>query len=351
MSDALRLSVLDQSPVPQGSTVADALRHSLDLARHADQLGFHRYWVAEHHGSPALACRAPEVLLGPIGMATKQIRLGSGGIMLPHYSPLKVAETFGMLAGLFPGRVDLGIGRAAGTDARTTFALQRDRRQAAPDDFPEQLDELLAYLNGTVPDEHPFARMADGLPAPAGAIAPFLLGSSPQSAAWAAELSLPYVFADFINNAGVPYAAHYRARFEPSDRQPEPYQIVAASVIVAETDAEADHLAGSHRMLIEHLVRGRLIPVPPPDEAADYLRTRGGNPAALPVGRRIIAGSPETVRTAVEQLAADYHADEVMALTTVYDPAARRRSYALLADAFDLCAADHSGTGIPACHG
>ena len=317
----------------QGSTVAAALRNSIDLARLADRLGFHRYWVAEHHSSPALACRAPEVLLGPIGAATRRIRLGSGGIMLPHYSPLKVAETFGMLAALYPGRVDLGIGRAAGTDGRTTFALQRDRRQASPDDFPEQLDELLAYVSGTVPDEHPFARQAAALPAAPGEIAPFLLGSSPQSAAWAAELSLPYVFADFINNAGVPNAAYYRAKFEPSDRQPEPYQIVAASVIVAETDDEANHLANSHRMLLDHLTRGRLIPIPPPDEAAAYLADRG-SPLSLPVGRRIVYGSPATVRAGLEKLAADYHADEVMALTTVYDPAARRRSYELLAGAW-----------------
>ena len=334
MDTPFRLSVLDQSPVPQGSTVGDALRNSVELARHADALGYHRYWVAEHHGSPALACRAPEVLLGPIGQVTQRIHLGSGGIMLPHYSPLKVAETFGMLAQLYPGRVDLGIGRAAGTDSRTTFALQRDRRQAAPDDFPDQLDELLAYLNGTVPAAHPFARQAEALPAEPGAIAPFLLGSSPQSAIWAAELSLPYVFADFINADGATHAAGYRAGFQPSERQPEPYQIVAASVVCAPTDDEADYLANSHRMLLDHFVRGRLIPIPPPDVATTYLRSRGGDARALPIGRRMIVGSPATVRDGLEQLADEYRADEVMVLTTVFDPAARRRSYALLAGAW-----------------
>ena len=334
MNDSpLRLSVLDQSPVPQGSTVGDALRNSIDLARHADRLGFHRYWVAEHHGSPALACRAPEVLLGPIGAATSAIRLGSGGIMLPHYSPLKVAETFGMLAALYPGRVDLGIGRAAGTDARTTFALQRDRRQASPDDFPDQLDELLAYVRGTVPDAHPFARQAEALPAGPGAIAPFLLGSSPQSAIWAADLALPYVFADFINPGGTAIAAHYRANFVPGDGQPTPYQIVASSVVCADTDDEAQRLASSHRMLLDHLTtRGRLIPIPPPDEAEHYLATRGGNPAALPLGRRLIVGSPATVRAALAKLVDDYQADEVMVLTTAFDHDARRHSYELLAD-------------------
>ncbi len=326
-----RLSVLDQSPVSAGSNAATALRNSIDLARHADGLGYHRYWVAEHHATPALACRAPEVLLGPLGAATERIRLGSGGIMLPHYSPLKVAETFGMLAALYPDRIDLGIGRAAGTDARTTFALQRDRREANPDDFPDQLDELLAYLNGTMPDQHPFSRVADTLPVPPGSIPTYLLGSSPQSGIWAADLSLPYVFADFINPSGVAMAAQYRANYRPSEAAPKPYLIVASSVICADTDDEAQYLAGSHRMLLEFLQGGRLIPVPSPEIAERNFRGRA-NPHSLPVGRRLIVGSPSTVRSAVEQLVADYQADEVMVLTTVYDHGARRRSYELLAD-------------------
>jgi luciferase family oxidoreductase group 1 len=276
-----RLSVLDQSPIPEGSTAGDALRASIELARHADRLGFHRYWVAEHHASPALACRAPEVLIGPLAAATRRIRLGSGGIMLPHYSPLKVAETFGMLAAMYPGRIDLGIGRAAGTDARTTFALQRDRRQANPDDFLQQLDELLAYVNGTMPDGHPFARIADSLPAAPGAIPVYLLGSSPQSAVWAADLSLPYVFADFINPVGTAIAAHYRANYVATASAPRPYQIVCASVVCADTDDEAQFLAGSHRMLLDHLHRGRLIPVPSPEKADAYLRAIGS-----PIARR-----------------------------------------------------------------
>src|SRR5256714_3759625 len=155
----MRLSVLDQSPVSEGSTGADALRNTLDLARLADDLGYHRYWVAEHHGGGMLAGPSPEVLIGPIASVTERIRVGSGGVMLPHYSPLKVAESFSLLSGLFPGRIDLGIGRAAGTDPVTTHALQRDRRQTLPDDFPDQLSELLAYLEGTIPADHPFARL------------------------------------------------------------------------------------------------------------------------------------------------------------------------------------------------
>src|SRR5579884_1087903 len=158
------LSVLDQSPISEGSTGAQALHNTLDLAVLADSLGYHRYWVAEHHGGPMLASASPEALIGPIAAATSRIRVGSGGVMLPHYSPFKVAETFTILAALFPGRIDLGLGRASGTDPLTTFALQRDRRDAAPDDFPQQLAELLAYFEDSLPADHPFARLAATLP-------------------------------------------------------------------------------------------------------------------------------------------------------------------------------------------
>src|SRR5207253_56895 len=174
--------------------------------RFTEQLGYHRYWVAEHHGTPMLACASPEVLIAAIACATSRIRVGSGGVMLPHYSPVKVAETFSMLAGLFPARIDLGIGRAAGTDPRTTFALQRDRRQASPDDFPSQLAELLAYLSDEMPDDHPFRHLTV-LPGRPHVPAPWLLGSSAQSGIWAAETGLPYAFADFISPAGAEIAA------------------------------------------------------------------------------------------------------------------------------------------------
>ncbi len=185
------LSVLDQSPIAEGSTGAQALANTLDLARLTDELGYHRYWVAEHHGGPMLAGPSPEALIGPIAAATQRIRVGSGGVMLPHYSPLKVAETFSLLAGLFPNRIDLGIGRAAGTDPLTTFALQRDRRQGAPDDFPDQLAELLAYLDDSLPDDHPFQRLAASLPGRPEVPEVWLLGSSPQSAIWAARARAP----------------------------------------------------------------------------------------------------------------------------------------------------------------
>src|SRR4030081_2833413 len=206
------VSVLDQSPISEGSAGADALANTLALARLADELGYHRYWVAEHHGGPMLASASPEALIGPIAAATRDIRVGRGGGMLPHYSPLRVAETFTILAGLFPGRIDLGIGRAAGTDPLTTFALQRDRRQGAPDDFPEQLQELRGFLEDSLPPDHPFARVSK-LPGKPETPEIWLLGSSPQSAIWAGELGLPYVFADFINSEGAHLAELYRERF------------------------------------------------------------------------------------------------------------------------------------------
>src|SRR5436190_893657 len=193
---ALRLSVLDQSPIPEGSTGADALRNTVDLAQLADELGYQRYWVAEHHATPGLACAAPEILVGAIADRTARIRVGSGGVMLPHYSPLKVAELFSMLSGLHPERIDLGIGRAPGTDPMTMLALQRDRRHAPADDFVQQLMELLALLEDRLPADHPFARLARTLPGLPERPDPWLLGSSPQSAIWAAELGLPYSFAD-----------------------------------------------------------------------------------------------------------------------------------------------------------
>ena len=315
---AFRLSVLDQSPIPVGSTAGDALRNTLDLARLADRMGYHRYWLAEHHGTPGLACNSPEVMIGPVAAATLRIRVGSGGIMLPHYSPLKVYESFSMLSGLYPGRIDLGLGRAPGTSSRVAHALQRDRRQPLPDDFREQLDELLGYIKNGEPE-------------------PYLLGSSPQSAVWAAELGLPYVFADFINPAGEPYAAFYREHFVPSGRQHAPLKpevAVCAWAVCAETTAEAVRLSASARMMMLQLFRGRLIAVPPVAEALQFLAHEGAPLEELPAHRRMIAGDPATVRAALEELARDYNADEVFVVNILYSHAARLRSYELLADAF-----------------
>lgn len=337
-TEPLRLSVLDQSPIAEGSTGGDALRNSIDLARRCDRLGYHRYWVAEHHGTPALACTSPEVLIGLIGSATSRLRVGSGGVMLPHYSPLKVAETFGMLAGLYPGRIDLGIGRAAGTDAATAVALQRDRRHPPPDDFPDQLDELLGYLQGRTSASSPLARLVP-LPGAPHHAEPYLLGSSAQSGVWAAQLGLPYVFADFINPLGAGIAARYRRDFAPSRFAVRPRVAVGVWAICAETDEEAVRLASSFRMLLALLHRGQLIPVPPVETALRFLETEGEPPHRLPVGRRMIAGSPPTVRAGILAVAREYAADEVLLVSILYDHSARRRSHELIAGAFDLDAA------------
>ncbi len=330
------VSVLDQSPIPEGLTGADALHNTLDLAQLADRLGYRRYWVAEHHGGPMLASASPEALIGPIATTTSEIRVGSGGVMLPHYSPFKVAETFTMLAALFPGRIDLGIGRAAGTDPLTTFALQRDRRDAAPDDFPQQLAELLAYLEDALPGDHPFHPLASTLPGLPEVPVTWLLGSSPQSAIWAAQLGLPYAFADFINPDGARLAALYRERFVPQRDLQAPRTAVAAWVLCAASDEEAQHLAASSRMAFTLLRRGQLIPVPAPEKAIEFLAREGKPTAADPPGRRGIVGSPETVRAGIEQLAADYGADELIVVTITHEHQVRRRSYELLAELLEL---------------
>jgi luciferase family oxidoreductase group 1 len=332
----MQISVLDQSPIAAGSTGADALRNTVDLARLADELGYDRYWVAEHHGGPMLASAGPEALIGPVAAATERIRVGSGGVMLPHYSPLKVAETFTILAALFPGRIDLGIGRAAGTDPLTTFALQRDRRDAAPDDFPQQLAELLGYFDNNLPPDHPFRRLAATLPGLPELPSPWLLGSSPQSGLWAAELGLPYAFADFINPGGGEIAALYRQRFVPQRDLPAAKVAVASWVLCAPTDEEAQYLATSSRMTLTLLRRGQLIAVPSPENAAEFLACEGKPTTGALPGRRGIIGSPDTVRTGIEALAREYGAEEVIVVTITHDHGARRRSYELLAEVMEL---------------
>ncbi|HEX3909264.1 MAG TPA: LLM class flavin-dependent oxidoreductase [Solirubrobacteraceae bacterium] len=343
------LSVLDQSPIAEGSSGAQALRNTIDLAQLCDRLGYHRYWVAEHHGGPMLAGPSPEALIGPIASATSRIRVGSGGVMLPHYSPFKVAETFSLLAGLFPDRIDLGIGRAAGTDPMTTFALQRDRRHAAADDFPQQLAELLAYLDDRMPEDHPFARLAKTLPGRPQTPERWLLGSSQQSAIWAAELGMPYAFADFINAGGAEIAALYRERFAEHEHPAELRSQTAVAVwtICADSDQEAQRLAASGRMAFTLLRRGELVAVPPPERALEFLaREEQAREARGPTSdsgiadrqqraqRRTVVGSPQTVRRELEDVAQKYGAREVFAVNILYDHQARRRSYELLAEAF-----------------
>lgn len=335
---SFRLSVLDQAPIAEGSTSGQALRNSIELAKLADKLGYHRYWVAEHHGTPALACASPEVLIGPIAQATERIRVGSGGVMLPHYSPLKVAETFSMLSGLYPNRIDLGIGRAAGTSPAIAFALQRDRRQRSPDDFHEHLEELLSYFSDPGTPDGPFPQIARALPAFTSP-EPFLLGSSLQSAIWAAEFGLPYVFADFINADGADIVQHYCKHFRPSAWLQSPHVLVACWVVCAETSEEALRLSSSSRMLMTLLYQGRLMPVPSVPNALRFLAQQGLSLSTLPPGRRMISGNPAEVKAALGALAHEYrNPQEIATVNILYDHDARMRSYELVAEAFDMTA-------------
>jgi luciferase family oxidoreductase group 1 len=331
----MKLSVLDQSPISEGFTGAHALRNTLDLARLSEQLGYARYWLAEHHGTPMLACSSPEVMIASIASITRHMRIGSGGVMLPHYSPLKVAETFSILSALFPGRVDLGIGRAAGTDHSTAFALQRDRREPAPDDFLEQLAELLGYLENRMPTGHPFARLT-ALPGRPHVPDVWLLGSSAQSAQWAADSGLPYCFADFINPEGAAYAKLYRNRFRASEILTAPRVMVAGFAICAETDEDAQRIASSARMTRALLNQGQLIPVPSIDKALLFLAQHGPSPDTVARPRRAIVGAPAAVKKGIEELADLYGAEEAMIVTITYHHADRRRSYELIAEAFGL---------------
>ena len=333
----LRLSVLDQSPISEGSTGTEALANTLDLARLTDALGYHRYWVAEPHGTPMLAGASPEVLIGPIASTTERIRVGSGGVMLPHYSPWKVAESFSVLSGIFGDRIDLGVGRGASADALHTHALQRDRRTPAPYDFLDQLGELVAHLEGRPPPDERFAKLSPlpGLPARPE---PWLLGSSLQSALWAARLGLPYAFGDFINPDGREMTHLYRESFVPSERLSEPRVAVCVSAICTGSDEEAALQAASVQMSMARARVDAPIPVPPPDVAVRFLEEQEAEPGAegATPRRRAVLGSPETVKSGLEEIAAEYGAQEVMVVTITYAHEARRRSYELIADAFGL---------------
>ncbi|HUN24826.1 MAG TPA: LLM class flavin-dependent oxidoreductase [Steroidobacteraceae bacterium] len=334
----MRLSVLDQSPVSTGSTPAQALSNSIELARLADRLGFERYWIAEHHATATLASPAPEILIARLGGETRRIRIGSGGVMLPHYSPLKVAEQFRMLHALYPDRVDLGIGRAPGGSPLETFALRRERLETPmPDDFPDQLVELLGFVHHEFAPGHPFSRIKVSPDAP-GAPVVWLLGSSLWSASAAAQLGLPYAFAHFIAPQPTRTAIeHYRSHFQPSRYLAAPCAIVALGAVCAETDAAAERLSASVRLMGRRLRQGDLRPVPTVEEAERELAAAGGafaeEPSEWP---RHVFGSPSTVRQRLEAMAAALRVEELMIVTILHEHRARLASYELLAQAFGM---------------
>jgi luciferase family oxidoreductase group 1 len=331
-----RLSVLDLSPVSSGSSSAEALRNTLDLAGLADRLGYTRYWLAEHHNTALIASSAPEVMIGHVASLTKRIRVGSGGIMLPNHAPLKVAETFRMLEALHPGRIDLGLGRAPGTDSLTALALRRSRQALTADDFPEQLAELLGFFNGQLPVDHPFRRVRA---IPEGVRTPpiWLLGSSDFSARLAAELGLGFAFAHHINPwPAVDALRLYRERFRPSGYLQMPESLLAVSAICAETDEQAEELARSADLTLLRFARGKLEPLPSITEAARYPYTMEEREVIRSNRARMFVGSPSSVREQLSGLAEQAGAGEIMVTTMTHEHATRRRSYTLLAEAFAL---------------
>jgi luciferase family oxidoreductase group 1 len=339
----MQLSVLDQSPIISGHTPAQAIEETLRLARAAESLGYSRYWLAEHHSIGALADPCPEILLARLGAETRSIRIGTGGILLPYYSALKVAEVFRMLEALYPGRIDLGIGRAPGGDQRTARALSPGAFLDA-ERFPEQVWELLGHLDNSLPADHPHKRVR-AMPEVSGAPELWLLGSSDYSGLLAAQFGVRFAFAHFINAQGGDsvmraYKQRYQARTADSEgpvpRERSAHGIVCVFAICARTDAEAERLAASIDLRRLHMARGIDSPVPTLEEAAGH-RYSAEERAYIESQRpRAVIGGPQRCREQLEALAERYQADELMLLTITGDYASRLDSYALLAQAFGL---------------
>jgi luciferase family oxidoreductase group 1 len=332
------LSVLDLSPVAAGSSGAQSLRNSLDLATLAERLGFTRYWVAEHHNLPSIASTAPEIMIGQIAAITKRMRVGSGGVMLPNHAPLMVAERFKVLEALFPDRIDLGLGRAPGTDPVTSYALRR-RQDSGEDDFLERFQELMLFANNAFPEKHPFHAIR-AMPAEVRLPPVWLLGSSGYSAQLAAMIGSGFAFAHhFAEYDATAAMLSYRENFQPSAARPSPYAILACAVVCADTDAVAEQLAATLDLNFVRRRRGEYLPLASPQEAQRYPYTEEERRLVAHNRKRLFVGSKETVRALLEQMIAGSRADELMVTTMLYDHAARRRSYELLAEAFGLAPA------------
>ncbi len=321
------LSVLDLSPIVEGSDARQALHNSRDLARHAERLGYHRFWMAEHHNMPGIASAATAVALAFVGGGTSTIRLGSGGIMLPNHSPLIIAEQFGTLASLYPGRIDLGIGRAPGTDQLTARALRR-HLSSGVDNFPQDVVELLHYFEPAKPGQAVRAIPGAGLD-----IEPWILGSSTYGAQLAAMLGLPYAFASHFAPAEMKQAlAIYRQQFQPSERLAKPYVMMGLNVVAADTDREAKFLQTSLQQAFIALRFGNPGPLPPP---VDDIESRLDPMARSMINNMLstaVVGSPQTVRAELEAFAARTGADELIVTGSIYDHAARVRSFEIIAE-------------------
>jgi len=334
MHNSVKLSVLDQSPVRAGSDPYSALQETIRLAQLTDELGYYRYWVAEHHASDALAGCSPEVLLGRLGAETKKMRIGSGGIMLPHYSPYKVAENFKLLQTLYPNRVDLGIGRAPGTDPFTAAAI-RYGSTVGPEHFPNMVLDLQALLNDTDPVT-PGMQNARAYPKVKTPPELWMLGSSEDSCGLAASMGLPYNFAYFINPTIRPdIFDHYRSQFRPGPNLDKPHSCLAIFTICADTEEEAIKLSSSRDLWYIRLLRGSPGPFPSVEEALSYDDYSPGELQAIAQSRdKRIVGTPEQVTAKLESLVERFKLDELMLITITHDVNARRHSYQLIADAW-----------------
>ncbi len=339
MNERLRLSVVDQAPVRKGGTGGDALREAIALAVACEKLGYERYWVAEHHDLPSLAATSPEILIGQIAAATNRIRVGSGGVMLLHYSALKVAENFHMLESLFPGRIDLGLGRAPGGDQRTAAALAYPAGMRDARHYPELVDDLLGFLSGDMAADHPFHGIHPGPTEATTLPEVWLLGSAVGSAELAAARGLAFSYAHFFGasvDQGPEIVEHYRKHFRPSGHCPQPKVNIAVSVLCAPTQDEVDHHAISLKVSRLNMVRGIRSGILPPEEARKHEFTAEEMAFLEQQGRNAIQGPPEKVRDSLSELASRYGTSDLGVVTICYDFAARERSYELVAEACGL---------------
>src|SRR5215469_3192619 len=328
------LSVLDLSVVTTGTKPAAALRNSIDLARHVDGLGYVRYWLAEHHNLASVASPAPDVMIGQIAAVTKNLRVGSGGVMLPNHAPLVVAERFKMLEALFPGRIDLGLGRAPGTDPATSYALRRRQGISEEDDFLDRFNELMLLETRGFPPGHPFHNVR-AMPSDVPLPPIYLLGSSDYSAQLAGHIGAAFSFAHHFANFDAAEAMRlYRDNFKPSPSHQKPYAILATHVVCADTDHEAERLAATVDLNIVRRAKGEYLPLASPEEAATYGYTPVDRARVAQNRTRLSVGSPETVKARLMPLIEATRADELMITTMLFDHGARKRSYELLAKTF-----------------
>jgi luciferase family oxidoreductase group 1 len=330
------LSILDLSPIVEGGTAGDALRRSLDLARHAERWGFRRFWLAEHHNMPGIASAATAVAIAHVAAGTSTIRVGAGGVMLPNHAPLMVAERFKMLEALYPGRIDLGIGRAPGTDPATSYALRRRQGISEDDDFLERFQEFILFETRGFPQGHPFHTVA-AMPTDVTLPPIWLLGSSDYSAQLAAQVGMGFAFAHhFASFDAAAAMGIYRDQFRPSVWRDTPYAILGVAAVAADSEEEAERLASTADLHGVRRAKGEYLALASPEEAAAYDYSPVDRSRIMKNRMRLFVGTPATIRERLAPLIEETQADELIVTSMIYDHGARRRSYELMAEAFGL---------------